>query len=212
MPCIYSEVRQLKSKLLLLISVVVTVSLVAGLYSGVSFFQSSNSNQSPYTLTLDITTVSSSNSTLSGQYVFFVDNNGQLTTSSIIHVPFGRLVRIVIINHDSGIDPLLVPNANMISGTINNRTAVFSGTSVTQSELTSGAGSVSYTELAPGEISHTFTTSAGLNIPIAPNSTEVAYTYFNTAGTINWGCMCECGPFAMDTPGWMTGELLVTAP
>lgn len=195
-------------KVIVGISLLVVVSVSAGLYYGVPAAANST-GQNAFTLTLVLASLESPNSTLSGQYVFFQQENGVLESSAVINAPLGRLVRIVIINHDPGTDSLLTPSANSVTGTLNDQMQLFEGTSVPSADITSGTGSSVCSQLGGSDISHTFTTSTGLNIPIAPNSTEVTYTYFNTPGTISWGCMCECGQFSMSTPGWMMGEIVV---
>lgn len=188
----------------------VSASLISGLYSGALI--GGNQSQNVYSLTLVVTNVSSNNSTLSNMDVFFVLHDNQLVTSSVIKVPFGTLVRITIINHDNGLDPLLVPSDAAVSGVLNNQMQVYNSLSVSQSAIASGSGSQVYSKVATNDISHTFTVSSGLNIPILPHSTEVAYTYFNTQGTFSWACMCNCGPFSMSTPGWMIGQIVVLPP
>ncbi len=192
--------------------VLVTASFITGFYS-VLFTGSQNSqNNNAYDLTLVITNVSSPNKTLASQDAFFVLQNGSLTSSAVIRVPFGTLVRITIINHDNGIDSPLVHMASNVTGVRGNSMSVYSGISVSNSDLNTGTGSTSYSDVPAADISHTFTTSTGLNMPIMPHSTEVGYTYFNSAGTYTWGCMCECGPYSMNSPGWMMGAFIVLSP
>jgi hypothetical protein len=65
-------------------------------------------------------------------------------------------------------------------------------------------------------VAHTFTIPGlGVNIPVVGGYTEVAYLYFTKTGSYTWLCQTPCGLgtggnlAAMDTPGWMTGQVTV---
>lgn len=194
------------------IIVLVCASFVTGFYAQMFGASSQNKESGAYDLTLVVTNVSSPNSSMNSQDVFFVLENSQLVSSAVIKVPFGTLVRITVINHDAATDTPLVGDASDVTGLIGNELQVFNSISESSNNITSGNGATSYSYFPSSDISHTFTTNFGLNIPIIPHSTEVGYTYFNSSGTFSWACMCECGPFSMSTPGWMMGSLVVLQP
>lgn len=165
-----------------------------------------------YNVDLVITTTHSDNQSLGNQYIFFQSENGSLMSSAVITVPAATEIKITIINYDSGVDAPLVNTATNVTGVVGNRIQVFNSVPALQSSFTSGSASVSYNSVPASELSHTFSTSTGINIPILPNSTEIAYTYFQNTGTYSWGCLCQCGQFSMNTPGWMMGEINVVLP
>lgn len=193
----------------LVVILLVGVSLIAGSFAGYSMPKKQNLNQGAYDLTLVITNSSSSNTSMNSMYAFFEENGSHLQSSSVIRVPMGALVRITIVNYDHGTSKLMVSNDSSVSGVNGNLIQVYTGVNVTQEQISAGTGSVTYSTVNAKDISHTFTTSTGLNIPVLPFSTSVGYTYFNTAGTISWGCMCFCGELPMDSPGWMMGSIVV---
>lgn len=194
-------------------SVFIVALLVIVFASSVTYILAQNSNQPAsgyYQLNLVIEKQAPANNSTSGMYSFFVLNNGGLGSSSIIKVPFGKEIKITIINYDPGISTPLSPYADNVSGTVGN-TVVSTGVDATglaqglQPDLT-------VSHISGLELSHTFTTDTGLNIPVFPNSTEVAYTYFNTVGNYSWGCMCQCGLEPMELAGSMEGQLVVLPP
>lgn len=197
-------------------SVAIALFIIAVFVIGLSLVPFNNANQSNsqsvYSLTLVVTTVHSDNESIACQYVFFVLENNTLTSSSVIKVPFAKKVRITIINYDNDTSPELVTSASNVSGVIGNKVIEFNSISVPQANITSGKGSNSFSMIPSADISHTFTTNTGLNIPIVPHSTEIAYTYFNSVGTYSWACMCQCGQLSMNSPGWMMGQLVVLPP
>jgi heme/copper-type cytochrome/quinol oxidase subunit 2 len=78
------------------------------------------------------------------------------------------------------------------------------------------SGSQSVTSLPTSEITHTFTVPGlSLNLPMASDSTIVAYFKTGAAGSFVWLCESACGSGAdgsqgaMITPGWMTGAITV---
>lgn len=163
-----------------------------------------------YNVDLVIATVPSGNQSLGSQYIFFQSENGSLTSSAVITVPAATEIKITIINHDSGRDAPLVQAATIVTGVVGNSIHVFNN-SIPLTSL-AAATSVSYNSVPASDLSHTFSTSTGVNIPILPNSTEVAYTYFQNTGTYDWGCLCQCGQFSMNSPGWMMGQINVVLP
>lgn len=171
----------------------------------------SGQNQSKvvYNVNLVIATVPSENQSVGSQYIFFQSENGTLTSSAVITVPAATEIKITIINYDGNVDAPMVQTAMNVTGVVGNNIQVFNGVSVSQSSLAAGTGSVKYSAVPAAKLSHTFSTSTGVNIPILPHSTEVAYTYFQNTGTYDWGCLCQCGQFSMDTPGWMVGQINV---
>ena len=196
-------------------SALVVAFIIVVFFSGLSFvFTQNNSQQTSgyFQLNLVIERQSSGNNTSRGIYSYYVLRNGVLESSSVIKVPFGKEVRITIVNYDPGTSMPFMPSVENVSG-------VVGGTILVSDNVTAGSSqqftleSVQYvSEISAQDISHTFTTSTGLNIPVFPHSTEVAYTYFNTVGNYTWGCMCDCGAPSMDSSGSMMGQLIVLPP
>ncbi len=193
-------------------SVLIVAFILVVFVSSITIFFTENAQQSPsgyYHLNLVIEKQSTGNNSTSGMYSFYVMENGTLESSSVIKVPVKQEVKITIINYDGGISHPFVPSADNVSGVVGG--TILATSNVSQQSLQSNAivKGNHVSEIPASNISHTFTTNTGLNIPIYPHSTEVAYTHFDTAGNYNWGCMCDCGNLSMDTPGSMMGQLIV---
>lgn len=165
-----------------------------------------------YNVNLVITTVPSENQSVGNQYIFFQSENGTLVSSAVITVPAATEIKITIINYDIGIDAPMVQTATNVSGVVGNSIQVFNSPTVSQRSIATGSGSAEYNSVPASRLSHTFSTNTGINIPILPHSTEIAYTYFQNTGTYSWGCLCECGQLSMDSPGWMVGQINVVLP
>lgn len=191
----------------------VALALIAIFFAGMISVVSVSANQPQsklvYSLNLVISEVPSDNQSVGNQYVFFQSENGTLVSSAVITLPAATEIKITIINYDGNVDAPMVGSATTVTGVVGNQIQVFDSSSVTSGALSSGTGSTSYNSVPAVDLSHTFSTDTGLNIPIMPHSTEVAYTYFQNTGTYSWGCLCECGQLTMDSPGWMMGQINV---
>ncbi len=196
-------------------SALVVAFIIVVFFSGLSFvFTQNNSQQTSgyFQLNLVIEKQFSGNNTSSGIYSYYVVNNGVLESSSVIKVPFGKEVRISIVNYDPGTSLPFGSSTENASGVVGGVILVSDSVMADNSQQLA-LNSVQYvTEIPAQDISHTFTTNTGLNIPVFPHSTEVAYTYFNTVGNYTWGCMCDCGAPSMDSSGSMMGQLIVLPP
>jgi heme/copper-type cytochrome/quinol oxidase subunit 2 len=144
---------------------------------------------------------------------YYIMTTAGLDSSANITIPSNTLIKLTIINYDSS-TPLPAQYA-IVSGTVGNIVYLYNTTS-TENLTNQNVERVS-TMNATWEVSHTFTvTQLGLNIPVAGSSIEVANFYVNQTGNFNWQCEDPCGfgPTgwlgAMATPGWMTGNLIVT--
>lgn len=135
-------------------------------------------------------------------YAFYVVVNGMYESSAAINVPANVSIQITIHNQDNGTDSLMKESGNNVTGT--------SGDSISVSPLTSYGKRVDVSSISTGDISHTFTVSNGLNVPIPPSSNVEFNTTFTTPGVYSWGCMCQCGLFSMSTQGWMYGTIIVS--
>lgn len=174
----------------------------------------------PYVLTMVITTNNLYNSTVGPQPAFFVQTPSGLQSSANITLPAHRLIEVIIMNFDQGNATLTGPQFANVTGTVNNTMSFYNNNAMNATEGPSGIivqGQQTVSSLSANFISHTFTVpSLGLNIPIAAESTEVAF--FNTGGpgSYSWLCqsLCGSGPNGMDgamsTPGWMSGLVTVT--
>ncbi len=169
----------------------------------------SNHNDSSFHLTLVIANKTEGNFT---DYAFYVLTDGYMENSTAINVPSNVSVEIQIFNLDPGMDKLLkTTDANL--------TGSETGHMMVQGYYQPDPLSWAYAENQPvesishipaNEISHTFTTSTGLNIPIPPLSTVTVNATFSTPGVYSWGCMCDCGMQSMDSSGWMLGSFVVS--
>ncbi len=181
---------------------------------------SSESNASTFDLTLVVTTGNIYNSTVGDQPAFYVLGPSGLESSASIALPAHRLIRLTIIDYDDGAANLTGSQYSTVSGTKNNMVTEISDENVNSSQGPAGiqiSGGENVTSLAPDNVAHTFTIpQLGINIPIAPSSTVVAYFTINQTGTYSWFCQTACGSGAdglegaMETPGWMTGNTVVS--
>ncbi len=179
-----------------------------GVYIGYPGVPANTQSNPVYDLNLVITNTSSGNQTIAGQDLFFVYSDNTLSSSAVIRVPFGTEVKITIVNYDHDLDPILTSSASAVSGVLGNEIHV-SGLNSGFTGSGTPAISMNYNTVSPFNISHTFTTTSGINIPIEPDSTTTAFVVFDSYGSISWACMCLCGEMSMQTPGWMMGEIVV---
>ena len=203
-----------RKSMIAVIVVTVFLSMIIGAYVVNPLYNAQNAPP-PKTgaLTMIITSDNWYNNSSGYQAAFFVVENGHIESSSMITAAAHTLLEITIMNYDKATDPLLVNNDANVTGTVGDVVYEYNNTLVNAS----GAGVISprgefvLTSVPASKISHTFTTNTGLNIPVYPSSTEVAYAYFNTTGLYTWACMCNCGPVAMDHSGWMFGDIQVVS-
>jgi len=173
----------------------------------------------PYVLTLIITTENDFNSTVGSQPAFYVLGPNGLESSANISLPAHRLIELVITNFDEGNASLAAPQYTNVMGTSDGSELVYNSTAINSTEGPNGIllrGSQRVSSLALNQISHTFTVpSLGLNLPMASESTIVAYFTTGGAGSFIWLCESACGSGAdgtagaMTTAGWMTGAITV---
>lgn len=215
-------------------AIVVAIVLIGGVGVGVAYYHAPAtqpqpaSAQTPYQLTLVVTTNNFFNST-SDQPAFYVLENGTLQSSATINLPVNRLVNLTIINYDDGgAAPLGSPSApndsyyNVI-GTVGGVMQVINNTNVNSSNTNSGiniVGGATVTNITVGNVAHTFTilngTAALLNIPLPPSSVVHAQFELTHSATYTWQCEAPCGSGvdgwgqAMITAGWMTGSVVVS--
>jgi len=185
---------------------------------------SGQNTSAPYVLTLIITTDNRFNSTTGDQPAYYVLGPGGLESSANITLPAHRLIELVISNYDEGNASLSAPQYANVTGTeLGSELGselVYNNTAINSTEGSSGIvlrGSQTVSSLPLAEISHTFTVpSLGLNLPMASESTVVAYFTTGAAGTYVWLCETACGAGtngfagAMSTPGWMNGSIVVS--
>ena len=157
-------------------------------------------SSNPYMLTIVITTENLFNATIGTQPAFFVQGPNGLQSSANIALPAHRLIEVIIMNFDQGNASLVGPQYENVTGTINDTMTFYNNNAMNATEGPSGImlqGAQTVTSLAPPKeeyLSHTFTVpSIGLNIPIAAESTEVAYFATGGPGTYTWLCESLCG-------------------
>lgn len=180
---------------------------------------SSSNNTTPYLLTLEITTNNLFNSSVGDQPAYYVVGPNGLQSSANITLPAHRTIELVIINFDQGNATLPSPQFADVTGTTGGTISLYSNDVVNSSESSSGIqinASASVSSVSPTLISHTFTVPGlGLNIPVASQSTIVAFFATGAPGNYLWLCASPCGSGAtgtegaMETPGWMTGVITV---
>ncbi|HVC32983.1 MAG TPA: hypothetical protein VNL16_05690 [Chloroflexota bacterium] len=130
-------------------------------------------------------------------------------------VPANTTVNVRIVNFDDGAAPLPDSSAGYakVSGVIGSQAS--SEALNLESPNTPGTPK-SYGELAPKDVSHTFTiTTLNLNVPL-PVSSIVSFSFPSPSpGTYTWQCMAPCGTDpnqmggAMAEQGYMVGSLQV---
>lgn len=175
---------------------------------------------SPYVLTMVITTENTFNSSVGTQPAYFVQGPHGLESSANITLPANTLIEVVIMNFDQGNATLAGPQFANVTGTVNDTMSFYNNNAMNATQRPSGIilqGQQTVSSLSANYISHTFTVpSLGLNIPVAAESTEVAYFMTGGPGTYAWLCESLCGSGstgsggAMSTPGWMSGAITVT--
>jgi len=176
-------------------------------------------SQGPYALTLVVTTGNTYNSTAGAQPAYYVLTPKGLASSASISLPVNTLIKLTIICYDDGNATLLDPQYANVQGTVNGtityvNNANVNSTATPQSNGIVLKGGQTVTSVPTAELAHTFTIpSLHINIPVPLSSTVVAYIKIAQAGTYGWFCESTCGSGpagtwgAMDTPGWMTGDI-----
>lgn len=174
----------------------------------------------PYELTLVITTNNIYNSSVGDQPAYYVLGPSGLESAANISLPAHRLIRLTIVNYDDGPADLTNAQYTAVTGTQNGTVTEISDDNVNSTQGPSGIqinGGVTVSSLPADGIAHTFTIpSLGINIPIAPSSTVVAYFTIDQTGTFNWFCGTACGSGdnglegAMATAGWMYGHVVAS--
>jgi hypothetical protein len=178
-----------------------------------------SNSSAPFDLTLVITTESIYNASTGDQPAYFVLGPDGIESSGNISLPSNRLIRLVVICYDDGPANLTSPQFAQVAGTMNNVVTEVSNENVNSSQGVSGIevkGGTTVSSLPEDGIAHTFTVpELGINIPIMPSSTVVAYFTLTRTGSFVWLCETLCGSGAtgaqgaMSTSGWMTGNLVV---
>lgn len=174
-------------------------------------------SQGPYSLTLVVTTHSIYNSTFADQPAFFVVTPTGLKSSANITLPINTLIKLTIVDYDDGNASLRSPQYSNVQGTVNGTITYVNNDNVNSSQGPDGIvlkGGQTVSSVPPDEIAHTFTIpSLNINIPVPLSSTVVAYIKIDKMGNFAWFCETACGAGdnglvgAMDTPGWMVGNL-----
>ncbi len=191
--------------------------------TGTTITQTSGVNgqnsSSPYVLSMVITTGNSFNSTIGDQPAFYVLGPNGLESSANIKLPANSLIELVITNYDEGGANISSPSYANVMGTTTGSELIYNNTAINSTEGANGMvlrGSQSVNGLPISEITHTFTAPGlNLNLPMASDSTTVAYFKTGAAGSFVWLCESACGSGAdatqgaMITTGWMTGAITV---
>jgi heme/copper-type cytochrome/quinol oxidase subunit 2 len=176
--------------------------------------------QGTYSVTLVLTTGSIYNSTVGNQPAFFVLTSSGLKSSANIAFPANTLIKLTIVNYDDGNASLASNQYTKVQGTVNGTMTFANNDNVNATQGASGIilrGGETVSNVSADMIAHTFTVpTLNINIPIPVSSTVVAYIKIAQTGSFTWYCETACGAGtdgilgAMDTPGWMTGNLEVS--
>ncbi|HXW94085.1 MAG TPA: hypothetical protein VEJ19_00055 [Nitrososphaerales archaeon] len=176
--------------------------------------------QGPASLTLVITTGNAFNSTVGDQPAYYVLTPNGLQSSAQLTFPIDTLFKLTIVCYDNGNASLLAAQYANVEGTVNGTMTYVNNDNVNSTYGGNGivlSGGQTVTSVPPDLIAHTFTIpSLNINIPVPANSTVTAYLKITTAGSFQWMCETACGAgaagtlAAMDTPGWMTGDVEVS--
>ena len=174
----------------------------------------------PASVTLVITTGNGFNSSVGDQPAYYVLTPNGLQPSTHLTFPINTLVKLTIVNYDDGNATLLESQYANVEGTVNGTITYVNNDNVNSTNGGSGIvlnGGETVKSIPPDIIAHTFTIpSLNINIPVPLSSTVVAYIKITTAGNFQWMCETACGAgpsgtlAAMDTPGWMTGDVEVS--
>jgi len=190
--------------------------------SSISTMQTSSVTPSnaPYMLTLVEIMQNLWNSSAGMQPKFFVLGGHGLESSANISLPANRLIQLTIISYDTP-EPNATDAEGVVSGTVGGTVYVINGTlasgtaNVTMAMATDWGHNV--TAVPASELAHTFTIQQlGINIPVVAGSTVIAYVDIHQTGKFTWVCLTPCGlgdnglAGAMDTPGWMMGNVEVS--
>lgn len=175
------------------------------------------SNSSTFDLTLVITTNNIYNATVGDQPAYYVIGPKGLESSADISLPAHQLIKLTIVCYDDGPADLTGAQYATVAGTQGNVVTEINDDNVNSSQGASGiqvSGGATVSSVNASDIAHTFTIpQLGINIPVMPSSTVVAYFTIDQSGTFSWFCMTACGSGpdgtqgAMTTPGWMTGSV-----
>lgn len=198
------------------------LALVFGVIIGVVSFPKSEithtqtteqSSNLTYSLTLVVTVNNPWNSTVIQPRYWVLTPQG-LVSSANIPLPAHTLIKLTIVDYDSA-SPLPAEFAK-VSGTLGNVVYFLNGTEASGAANTTQGGTYVSEFNNETQVAHTFTIpQLGINIPSPANSIVVAEFYLNQTGVFLWHCMDPCGldasgwAGAMDTPGWMAGNITV---
>ena len=174
----------------------------------------------PTSVTLVITTGNAFNTTVGDQPAYYVLTPSGLQSSAHLTFPVDTVFKLTIVCYDTGNATLLGAQYANVQGTVNGTMTYVNNDNVNSTYGGSGIvlqGGQTVKSVPPAIIAHTFTIpSLNVNIPVPANSTVTAYLKITTAGSFQWMCETACGAgpagtlAAMDTPGWMTGDVEVS--
>lgn len=208
-------------------SIIVAIIVIGGVGIGIAYAnsvlgssnstqQSSNSN-GPYDLNLVEIMDANFNSTIGAQPIFYVLQNGGLTSSANISLPAHKAIYVSIVSYDMG-NASVDPQFLKVTGTVGSEVQVINGTTA-MGDNVSLSWEKSMSSFEASQVLHTFTilngTSVLLNIPVIAGDTEYGTFYLNSTGSFIWQCEAACGSGGsgwngpMSTPGWMTGSVSV---
>ena len=190
--------------------------------SGTAASSSGQASQSsgPYALTLIETMQNVWNSSSPMQPKFFVLGSHGLESSAEISLPANAPIQLTIVSYDTP-TPGSTEGEGIVSGTVGGDMYVLNGTLATGSTNASMNMAADWgrnvTSVPASELAHTFTIQQlGINIPVVAGSTVIADIEIHQTGSFTWSCLTPCGlgadgiAGAMEKPGWMAGDVVVS--
>lgn len=146
---------------------------------------------------------------------FFVMGPNGLESSANISVPANTLIQFTVVSYDTP-TPGSTDQEGKVTGTVGNSIYVINGTAASMTDVSMQWG-MNATSVTASSLAHTFSIpSLGVNVPIPGGDTVTAYLRFDQKGVYQWLCQTPCGfgpsgtMGAMETAGWMEGQITVT--
>lgn len=157
------------------------------------------------------------NLSIGAQPIFYVLQDGALTSTANLSLPSHRAIHVSIVSYDMG-NASVDPQFLKVTGMVGNSVEVINGM-IAMGDNTSQAWKTDVSTFNASKVLHTFTILNGtdilVNIPVIAGDTEYGTFYLNTTGTYSWQCEASCGSGSsgwsgpMSTPGWMMGTIEV---
>ena len=178
----------------------------------------------PYALNIVEIMQNEWNSTAPMQPQFYVLGSHGLESTADISLPVNRVIQVTVMAYDTPTDGATA-SEGVVSGTIGGTVYLINGSvaagtanmSMGMSMAMAADWGQNVTSVPASELAHTFTIpQLGINIPVVGGDMVIAYIELHQTGTFTWVCLTPCGlgpdgtVGAMETAGWMTGNIEVS--